>query len=103
MKKIDQYMGDRERIGKDLIKKIIVYTLLMKKSMNEQDLFPYLMSTVWFKETVDLYFNKEYEIIYQQVMDAFIRNKVVKVKNNHLFTLIKPWSLGQNSLFVNFK
>lgn len=90
MEKIDQYMGDREIIGKDLIKKIIVYTLLMKKSMNEQDLFPYLMGTVWFKETVDLYFNKEYENIYQQIMGAFIRNKVVRIENNRLFTLIKP-------------
>ena len=88
--KIDQYMGDRERIGKDLIKKIIVYTLLMKKSMNEEDLFPYLMANVWFKETVDLYFNGESAIIYKQIMDAFIRNSVVKLENNGLIPLIKP-------------
>jgi len=90
MERINQYMGDREIIGKDLIKKIIVYTLLMKKFMNEQDLFPYLMETVWFKETVDLYFNSEYEIIYQQIMDAFIQNKVVRIENNRFFTLITP-------------
>ena len=88
--KIDQYMGDRERMGKDLIKKIIVYTLLMKKSMNEEDLFPYLMAKVWYKETVDLYFNGDYAIIYSQIMDAFIRNNVVKLENNRLFALIKP-------------
>ncbi|MCP4671008.1 MAG: MBL fold metallo-hydrolase [Desulfobacula sp.] len=89
-KKIDQYLGDSEKIGKDLIKKIIIYTLLMKKSMDEQNFFPYLMDTIWFKETVDLYFNKEYEIIYQQIMDLFIQNRVVKVEKNRLFTLIKP-------------
>ena len=90
MERIDRCMEDREIIGKDLIKKIIVYTLLMKKSMNEQDFFPYLMETVWFRETVDLYFNSEYEIIYQQIMDTFIQNKVVRIENNCLFTLIKP-------------
>ena len=90
MEKIDRYMGDRESIGKDLIKKIIIYTLLMKKSMNEQDFFPYLMTTVWFKETVDLYFSKEYKIIYQQIMDGFIRNKIVKVENNRFFPLVRP-------------
>jgi hypothetical protein len=73
-----------------VISKIIIYTLLMKKSMNEQDLFPYLMTTVWFKETVDLYFSKEYEIIYQQIMDGFIRNKVVKVENDRFFPLVRP-------------
>jgi hypothetical protein len=62
----------------------------MKKSMNEQDLFPYLMTTVWFKETVDLYFSKEYEIIYQQIMDGFIRNKIVRVENNRFFPLVRP-------------
>ena len=88
--KIDQYMEDREKIGKDLIKKIIVYTLLMKKSINEEDLFPYLMANVWFKETVDLYFNGDYSIIYNQIMDAFIQNDVVKIENNRLIPLIKP-------------
>ena len=90
IKKIDQYMEDRERIGKDLIKKIIIYTLLMKKSINEKDFFPFLMTTVWFKETVDFYFNKEYKILYQQIMDGFIQNKIVKVENNRFITLIKP-------------
>ena len=90
IKKIDQYMEDRERIGKDLIKKIIIYTLLMKKSINEKDFFPFLMTTVWFKETVDFYFNKEYKILYQHIMDGFIQNKIVKVENNRFITLIKP-------------
>jgi hypothetical protein len=88
--KIDQYMGDREKIGRDLLKKIIVYTLLMKKSVNEEDLFPYLMETVWFRETVDLYFNGDYAIIYKQIMDAFFQNNVVKRESNRLVTLVKP-------------
>ena len=88
--KIDQYMADRERIGKDLIKKIIVYTLLMKKSIREEALFPHLMESIWFKETVDLYFNGDYARIYKQIMDAFIRNNVVKLVNNRFSTLINP-------------
>jgi hypothetical protein len=61
--KIERYLLDRELIGNDLIKKIIVYTLLMRNTIKEDDLFPYLMNTYWFKETVDFYFNNEYEMI----------------------------------------
>ena len=88
--KIDRYLEKGEILGKDLIKKILVYTLLMKKSVKEQDLFPHLMKTNWFRETVDLYFSGEYETIYQQTMDAFIRNKVVKIENGSVFTLVQP-------------
>ena len=88
--KIDQYMEDREKIGKDLIKKLIVFTLLMKSSMHEEDFYPYLMKTVWFKETVDLYFNKEYAIIYKQIMDTFVQNKIVKLENNRFIALVNP-------------
>jgi len=39
--KIERYLLDRDIIGNDLIKKIIVYTLLIKKTIKENDLFPY--------------------------------------------------------------
>ena len=90
LSKIDRYLEEGEIVGKDLIKKILVYTLLMKKSVKEQDLFPHLMKTNWFRETVDLYFSGEYETIYQQTMDAFIRNKVVRIENGSVFTLVQP-------------
>jgi len=88
--RIERYFLDREIIGNDLIKKIIVYTLLMKKVVKENDLFPYLMDTYWFKETVDLYFNSEYEIKYNQIMNTFFERGVIKRKNEDLFTTVKP-------------
>ena len=88
--KIDRYLEDREIVGKYLIKKIIVYTFLMKKSVKEQDLFPFLMKTNWFRETADFYFSGEYETFYQQIMDAFIRNGVVKIENGSVLTSVQP-------------
>ena len=43
--KVERYLIDREMIGNDLIKKIIVYTLLMKKTIGENNLFSHLMGT----------------------------------------------------------
>ena len=88
--KIETYVRDRNTIGNDLIKKIIVYTLLMKKSIKESEFFQHLMDTYWFKETVDLYFNGEYEIKYDEIMDTFLKRDVVRRSSGSLFTTVKP-------------
>jgi hydroxyacylglutathione hydrolase len=88
--KLERYLSDRDTIGYDLIKKIIVYTLLMKKTTRENDFFPYLMNTHWFKETVDLYFNSEYEMKYIEIMNTFLERGVVKRKGGSLYTTVKP-------------
>jgi glyoxylase-like metal-dependent hydrolase (beta-lactamase superfamily II) len=89
-KKIEHYLMHRDTIGEDLIKKIIVYTLLMKKRIRETIFFPYLMETHWFKETVDLYFNSEYEEKYTETMNTFFKKGIIKQKNGDLFTTVKP-------------
>ena len=89
-KKIEHYLLHRDTIGEDLIKKIIVYTLLMKKSIKVKAFFPYLMGTHWFKETVDLYFNSEYEAKYTEIMNTFFKKGIIKQKNGDLFTTVKP-------------
>jgi len=88
--KIEGYINYRELIGQDLVKKILVYTLLMKKTIPEKDFFPYLMNTFWYPETVDLYFNGEYEKKYDEIMRGFIGRGVVKRKGASLFTTVKP-------------
>ena len=88
--KIERYLLHRDMIGDDLIKKIIVYTLLMKKTIKEPAFFPYLVDTFWFKETVDLYFNSEYELTYNEIMNAFLKRGIIKEKNGDLFSTVKP-------------
>ena len=88
--KIERYLVDRDSIGNDLIKKIIVYTLLMKKTIKEKDFFLYLMDTYWFKETADLYFNSAYEMKYNEIINAFCEKEVIKRKNGNLYTTVKP-------------
>jgi hypothetical protein len=40
--------------------------------------------------TVDLYFNKEYAIIYEQIMETFVQKKIVKLENNRFTALVNP-------------
>ena len=89
-KQIKNYMLNRTAIGTDLIKKIIIYTLLMKKTIGEEAFFPYLMTTHWFKETVELYFNNEYKSKYDEIMEGLSRRGIVKRRNGNFFTTINP-------------
>jgi glyoxylase-like metal-dependent hydrolase (beta-lactamase superfamily II) len=88
--RIDNFLRHPEAIGDDLLKKIIVYTLMMKKIIPADTLFDYLMDTYWFKETVDLYFKGQYEAKYDEVMNSFLGRGIIKQENDDLFTTVKP-------------
>jgi hydroxyacylglutathione hydrolase len=88
--RIDNFLRNPEAIGDDLLKKIIVYTLMMKKIMPADTLFDYLMDTYWFKETVDLYFKGQYQAKYDAVMNSFLGREIIKQENNDLYTTVKP-------------
>lgn len=88
--KIEKYMRNRDAVGDDLLKKIIVYTLLMKVAFTETAFLPYLMNTNWFKETIDFYFNSEYEMKYKEIMDRLLKRGIVKRDKGNLFTTVKP-------------
>ncbi|MFC1835716.1 hypothetical protein ACFL2Q_13435, partial [Thermodesulfobacteriota bacterium] len=84
------FLSNPKRIGNDLIKKIIVYTLMMRKRVDEEKFFGRLMKTPWFPETVDLFFNGEYERKYRQIMRDFFNRGIVRSDNGKLYTTVKP-------------
>lgn len=88
--RIENFLRNPAAIGEDLLKKIIVYTLLMKKVVPADALFGYLMQTYWFKETVDLYFKSQYEAKYEEVMNSFLKRGIIKTINGGLYTTVKP-------------
>jgi len=83
-------MQNRELIGLDLLKKITIYTLLMRQPIEETAFFSYLMGTHWYKETVDLYFNGKHEIKYDNILKDFLKRGIVKRQNGSFYTTIKP-------------
>ncbi|WP_054032785.1 MBL fold metallo-hydrolase [Desulfatitalea tepidiphila] len=88
--KLGRYLADRTLIGEDLLKKIIVYTLLMRKAVEAGDFFEELMATAWFRETVDLYFGGTYRSKYDEIMESFLRRGIVRAKAGTLSTTVAP-------------
>lgn len=88
-KRLEYFLEQPERIGRDQLKKIFIYTLLMKTAYTYEGFFNYLMSTHWYLETVDLYFQKQYRPIYEEVMEELIRKKLVLQNAEMLVTTLK--------------
>lgn len=84
------FLDDKKKIGTDLLKKITIYTIMMKKEVDEASFLNHLMTTHWFRETVDLYFGGDYRFKYDQIMNGFYGRGIVKNKNGKLFTTVKP-------------
>jgi glyoxylase-like metal-dependent hydrolase (beta-lactamase superfamily II) len=88
--RLNRFLNNRELIGLDLLKKIIIYTLMMHKIVDRDSFFEYLMQTHWYKETVDFYFNGEYQAKYEAIMKDFRKRGIVKEQGGQLFTSVKP-------------
>ncbi|GEM_PF-186035 len=89
-KRLEGYLRDQRKVGNDQLKKIIVYTLLMKKSVDEQSFFDLLMTTHWYPETVDLYFSGKYRPKYDEITKGLFLRGIVRTRDGKLSTTVKP-------------
>jgi hydroxyacylglutathione hydrolase len=76
-RKLEGFLRDPSRIGRDQLRKIFIYTLLMKRGFPVHEFFDYLMKTHWYRETVDLFFGGRYERTFQQTMEALMGKGVI--------------------------
>jgi len=89
-KRLETYYRERERIGQDLIKRIVIYTLLMRPGPDEESFYYQLMATHWYKETVDLYFHSEYEVKYREVMEYLTKKGMIVRRDHALYSTVTP-------------
>ncbi|PKN28704.1 MAG: hypothetical protein CVU64_11965 [Deltaproteobacteria bacterium HGW-Deltaproteobacteria-21] len=89
-KRLGVYFRERERIGQDLLKRIVIYTLLMRPGREEELFYDQLMATPWFRETVDHYFNSEHALKYKEIMEYLTTKRLILRKGGTLYSTVKP-------------
>jgi glyoxylase-like metal-dependent hydrolase (beta-lactamase superfamily II) len=85
-RRIRAYLKQPEALGDDQLKRIVVYTVLMHPGLDAHTFFDRLMTTVWFPETCDFFFNRQYRRKYDQTLTGLLDRGILACRNGRLFT-----------------
>lgn len=88
--RLSRFIQDPESVGRDLIRKIIVYTLMMKGAIDNSIFFEHLMRTPWYPETVNLYFSGYYKNTYDEILTDLLDRGIVYERDDQLLTSVAP-------------
>ena len=88
--RLERFRSKPLQVGWDLVKKIIVYTILMKGRVSTASFFNDLMATQWYPDTVDRYFAGDYMTVYDRVMADFDRRHIIRRDGNDWVTTVQP-------------
>jgi len=74
---VERLVEDRQALGWDQLKKMLLYFLLMRGSVPQEALFPRLMATPWFMDPIRRYLGGDPEARCNQIMDEFLQRGLV--------------------------
>jgi len=89
-RRLEEFMKNPIKLGQDHLKKILVWSLLMKKGYPKDDFFDYLMTTHWFKAVVDSYFEAKYREKFNELIEEFLERNIVIIKDGYYHTTVQP-------------
>ncbi|MCK5553614.1 MAG: hypothetical protein KAJ09_10755, partial [Deltaproteobacteria bacterium] len=87
--KLQGFLRDPSRTGRDQLRKIFTYIVLMKRGFPVDEFFDYLMKTYWYRETVDLFFEGRYERAFRETMESLIQKGVVLIEGGKYLSTVK--------------
>ena len=88
--RLERFCKDPQLVGWDLVKKILVYTLLMKGRMPRATFFQDLTATTWFPDTVNRYFSGDGQTVYDTVIAEFDRRGIICRVEEDWVTTVSP-------------
>jgi glyoxylase-like metal-dependent hydrolase (beta-lactamase superfamily II) len=87
-KKLERYAAEPRVLGRDFIKRIAVYTLLMRGAQPTDGFFDTLMASNWYAEVVERYFGEAYDEVYDKMMASLVGAGALRVESG-LIDLVK--------------
>jgi len=87
--RVEHFLKNPDRAARDQLKKIFIYSLLMKPGFTCEGFFEYLMGARWYPETVDLYFHSCYRQVYEDVMEELAAKKLILGDGGKLVATLK--------------
>ena len=88
--RLERFRRDPQLVGWDLVKKILVYTLLMKGRVPRATFFENLMVTNWYPDTVNRYFGGDYQTVFDKIITDFDRRGIIGKVDEDWVTTVNP-------------
>lgn len=89
-RQLERYCAEPHTLAVDLLRKIIVYTLLMHSPRPADGFFDELLKTPWFPATVRRWFDGAYRPAYDETLAYLLRRRLVVREGGRLHTTVRP-------------
>ena len=88
--RLRRFLSDRRQIGADVMKKIMIYTLLMHREIAADRFFDLLQKAPWFEDTVRRYFDDDSRQVYGRFLTELKEKSLVAEMDGVLTTSVTP-------------
>ncbi len=88
--KLEGFLRNPQKLGKDHLKKLLVWVLLEKRGYRVDEFFGYLLSVPWFRAVVDTYFENQYEDVFKRLIEELVVRKIIFIQEGHFRTGVRP-------------
>ena len=88
--RLERFQTDPQLVGWDLVKKIIVYTIMMHEKVPRESFLDNLMVTNWYPDTIDRYFAGDHQTVFDKVIADFDRRGIICRKGKDWVTTVSP-------------
>ncbi|MBU1275995.1 MAG: MBL fold metallo-hydrolase [Proteobacteria bacterium] len=76
--RVAAFLEDPRRMGRDQVRKILLYTLMMRGPLHREGLWQLGSASPWFPETTELYFGGKLEATFRDNLDYLLEQGLVK-------------------------
>jgi glyoxylase-like metal-dependent hydrolase (beta-lactamase superfamily II) len=85
-----EYMRNTEKMARDLVKKALIFQILMRRRVEEGAFMEAMLSSTWYKDTCRRFIGEDYSGIYRDMMQDFLARGIVVESRGVLSTVVKP-------------
>ncbi len=89
-RRIDRFLAEPEAVGADVMKKIMIYTLLMHRQVPADRFFDLIRSAPWFDMTAERYFADDRFEVFQRFFGELKERGLILEKDGVLTTPVQP-------------
>lgn len=88
--RLESFIMDPRRMAKDQVRKIMLYTLLMRGPLPRRELWQKLSASPWFPETVDMFLGGKMEPVFDETLDYLMERDLLKLDSEERLLCTLP-------------